>query len=226
MGNVDTGSSSTVSNSPQVKSAINNIAGQINGLAKPGATSYVAPSTNTTQGWQASLTAANNPAYSQGLAGAMSSFGNRAAGNELGMQDPGYATLRAKLENDVLRSTNTSFNSSGLFGSDSNQKAAASGLADSLGALDYQQYSNSLDRQSSAAAMLPQLFQAGQLPASIQQAVGSAQDQSNQAQKLGELDWATRLSQALQGTSAAAGSTTTESKPLWLSLLGIGASAL
>lgn len=226
MGNVDTGSSSTVSNSKQVQSAVNNIAGQLGGLAKPGATSYVAPSANTTQGWQASLNAANNPAYSQGLAGAMTSFGNRAAGNELGMQDPGYATMRAKLENDVMRSTNTAFNSSGLFGSDSNQKAAASGLADSLGALDYKQYGDSLDRQTSAAAMMPQLFQGSQLPASIQQAVGSAQDQNNQAQRMGELDWNSRLAAALAGTSQAAGSTTTQSKPLWQTLLGIGASAL
>ena len=213
----------TRSGSKAVNSTVDKLAAGLGNAYSPGKSLYQAPSTNTSQGWQASLTAANNPAYSSGLAGAMSSFGNRAAGNELGMQDPGYATLRAKLENDVMRSTNTAFNQSGLFGSDSNQKAAASGLADSLGALDYQQYSNSLDRQSSAAAMLPQLFSAGQLPASIQQSVGAAQDADAAAKAAGPTDYLGKLTGILGGNAAAAGTTTNSQTPLWKLLLGAGA---
>ena len=222
-----TNTTTTKSSSKALNSTVDKLAAGLGAEYSPGKSLYQAPSANTTQGWQASLNAANNPAFSQGLAGAMSSFGNRAAGNELGMQDPGYATLRAKLENDVMRSTNTAFNQSGLFGSDSNQKAAASGLADSLGALDYQQYGNSLDRQSSAAAMLPQLFSAGQLPASIQQSVGAAQDADAAAKAAGPTDYLGKLTSIMAGQSGAAGSTTSQpSTPLWQTLLGLGVSAL
>ena len=217
----------TKSSSKAVNKAVDKLASGLSNSYSQGQSLYQAPSANTTQGWQASLAAANNPAFSQGLAGAMTSFGNRAAGNELGMEDPGYATLRAKLENDVMRSTNTAFNESGLFGSDSNQKAAASGLADSLGALDYQQYSNSLDRQSSAAAMLPQLFSAGQLPASIQQSIGAAQDADAAAKAAGPTDYLAKLSSIMAGQAGAAGTSTSQpSTPLWQSLLSLGISAL
>lgn len=222
-----TNTTTTRSGSKAVNATVDKLAAGLGASYTPGQSLYQAPSANTTQGWQASLNAANNPAFSRGLAGAMTSFGNRAAGNELGSQDPGYATLRAKLENDVLRSTNTSFNQSGLFGSDSNQKAAASGLADSLGALDYKQYGDSLDRQSSAAAMLPQLFSAGQLPASIQQSVGAAQDADAAAKAAGPTDYLAKLSSILAGQSGAAGTTTSQpTTPLWQTLLGLGISAL
>lgn len=227
MASESTNTTTTRSGSKAVNSTVDKLAAGLGNSYTQGQSLYQAPSTNTTQGWQASLNAANNNDYSQGLAGAMSSFGNRAAGNELGMQDPGYAALRAKLENDVLKSTNTSFNQSGLFGSDSNQKAAASGLADSLGALDYQQYSNSLDRQSSAAAMLPQLFSAGQLPASIQQSIGAAQDADAAAKAAGPTDYLGKLSSIMAGQAGAAGTTTSQpSTPLWQSLLSLGISAL
>lgn len=195
----------------------------------PGKSLYVAPGANTTAGWNASLAAAQNPAYASGLSGAIGSYANRAAGNELGMNDPGYATLRSKLGNDVMQTVNSSYNNAGLFGSDSNMKAAASGLTDSLGALDYQQYQNSLNRQTEAATLLPQLFSGAQLPSSIQQSIGASQDANAAAQAAGPTDYLAKLSSILAGTAGASGTTTTQTQPtppLWQQILGVGLSAL
>src|SRR5690606_25084299 len=135
--------------------------------------------------------------------------------------DPGYAALRDKLQNDVMTSTNTAFNSSGMFGSDSNQKAAASGLAEALGGLDYKQYGDSLARQSEAALMLPQLFSAMQMPASVQQSVGASQDAAAAAEAAGPTDYLGKLTSILNGAAGAGPQTTTTSQPgtpLWQTL--------
>lgn len=220
---------STASASPAVTATVNKLATGIGNAYTPGASSYVAPSSTTTGGWQNSLTAANNPNFSGGIAGALTSYGNRAAGNELGQNDPGYLALRNKLQNDVTTGVNSSFNNSGLFGSDSNVKNLTSGLTDSLGALDYKQYSDSLGRQSEAANMLPQLFAAGQLPSSIQQSVGASMDADAKAKEGGVWDYLNRATGTLSGAAGAAGTNTTTSTPtapLWSQLLGVGLSFL
>lgn len=227
MGDVGTGSSTTKSNSPAVTGAVNTLAGRIGSLAsQPGGTSYVAPSSTTTSSWDQALTAADNPAYTNGIAGAISSFGNRAAGGELGMNDPGYAALRNKVAGDTASRINTTFNNSGLFGSDSNMKAAGEGIAGALAGLDYGQYTDSLNRQTQAAQLLPQLFSSAQMPASVTGAVGAEQDASAQSKQLGMVDWLSRLSGALGGTAGAAGTTTQAKTPLWQWALGTAASAL
>lgn len=214
---------------PDLNATVSKLAKGITAAYTPGASAYVAPGSATTGGWQASLNAAGSPDYSSGIAGALGAYGNRAAGNELGQNDPGYAALRAKLSNDVLTQTNASFNNSGMFGSDSNQKAAASGLADALGSLDYRQYSDSLNRQSEAATMLPQLFAANQLPSSIQQSVGASMDADRAAQTNGQYDYLAKYANLINGTAASGGTTQTTSTPtppLWQILLGLGVSAL
>lgn len=219
--------SSTGSSSPAVKGAIDKLAGGLSSLYTPGGTSYVAPSSTTTAGWNKALDAAGNPAYSSGIGAALSSYANRAAGNEIGMNDPGYMAIRDKLQSDITEQTNSSFANAGLFGSDSNQSGLAEGLASGLGGLDYQQYQNSLNRQSEAANMLPQLFAGGQLPASIMQSVGASMDQNAQAQEAGKWDYLNRATGTLTGAAGAAGTTTTTSTPtapLWQQLLGAGIS--
>lgn len=216
MGNVDTGSSKSVSASPAVRKATDTLAGQINGMA--GGTMYVAPSSTTQQGWQQALGAAGNADYTSGLQGLIKNYSGIANGTS-GLDDPGYTAMRSKLANDVGASVNSTFNNSGLFGSDSNQKSLASGLADSLGALDYQQYRYGNDQKAQAASMLPSLFSAAQLPSAVTQSVGSAQDASAQAKQTGELDWLTRLTSALGGTAEAGGTNKTVSSPLWLQLM-------
>jgi hypothetical protein len=215
--------------SPQVTATVNKLAKGISDAYHPGASSYVAPSSTTTGGWQNSLNAANNPNFASGIAGALSSFGNRAAGNELGQNDPGYAALRAKLTDDTLSNVNSIFTGSGRFGSGSHVNSAASGLADSLAGLDYKQYGDSLARQSEAANMLPQLFAAGQLPSSIQQSVGASMDADKKAQEAGVWDYLNRATGTVTGAAGAAGTSTTTSTPtapLWQQLLGVGLSFL
>ena len=87
-------------------------------------------------------------------------------------------------------------------------------------------YQNDIARQERAAATLPQLFAAGQLPASIMQSVGSAQDQAAQAQANGPTDYLAKLSSIVNGTAGAAGTTSSNQVPLWAALLGAGTSIL
>lgn len=220
MGNVNTGSSQSKSTSAAVNKAVDTLAGGVSAAYSPGKSLYQNPSANTTGGWQASLAAANNPDYAGGLAGALTSYGNRAAGNEIGVNAPGYAALRNKLQSDVTSGVNSSFNNSGLFGSDSNVRGLTEGLTSSLGGLDYQQYNDSLSRQAEAANILPTLFQGAQLPAGIQQSVGAAQDADAAAKAAGPTDYLAKLTSILAGNASSAGTTTTSQMPLWKLLLG------
>lgn len=215
--------------SPAVTATVNKLAQGIGSAYTPGASSYVAPSSTTTGGWANSLTAANNPNFSTGIAGALSSYGNRAAGNELGQNDPGYAALRSKLTDDTLSNVNSIFTGSGRFGSGSHVNSAAEGLGDALAGLDYKQYGDSLARQSEAANLLPSLFAAGQLPSSIQQSVGASMDADKKAQEGGVWDYLNRATGTLSGAAGAAGTNTTTSTPtapLWSQLLGLGLNLL
>lgn len=223
MGNVNTGSTQSKSSSAAVNKAVDTLAGGVSAAYSPGKSLYQNPSANTTGGWAASLQAANNPDYAGGLAGAIGSYGNRAAGNEIGVNAPGYAALRNKLQSDVTAGVNSSFNNSGLFGSDSNVRGLTEGLTSSLGGLDYQQYNDSLSRQAEAANILPTLFQGAQLPAGIQQSIGAAQDADAAAKAAGPTDYLAKLTGILSGNAASAGTTTNSQTPLWKLLLGAGA---
>lgn len=220
-----TSTSSTAPANKDVNATISALAKGIQSEYSPGKSLYTAPGTNTVAGQNASLTAANNPLYSSAINGAIGSFGNVAAGNAFGLDDPGYAALRAKVANDTLTQTNASFNNSGLFGSDSNQRAAAEGLGNALAGLDYGNYQSDIQRQQQAASILPGLFQAAQLPSSIQQSVGATQDAATAAEKAGPTDFLARLTQIAAGNAGAAGTTTTSTAPgtpWWQTALGAG----
>jgi hypothetical protein len=224
-GGTNTSTSSTAPASAAVRGTIDKLATGLGNEFAPGKSLFQAPGATTTGGQAASLDAANNPLYSQGVNGAIGDFADIAAGNRFGTNDPGYAALRSKLSNDVLTQTNSAFNNSGLFGSDNNQKAAASGLADSLGALDYSNFQNDQQRQQQAAGLLPGLFSAAQLPSSVQQSVGASQDAAAAAKAAGPTDFLAKLTAIANGNAGAAGTTTTNTSPgtpLWQTLLGGG----
>lgn len=225
--NTTTNTSTSGLNNADLNNTISALAKGISSEYSPGKSLYQAPGTNTVAGQNAALSAASNPIYSSSLNGALSSFGNVAAGNAFGTDDPGYAALRSKVANDTLTGINSSFNNSGLFGSDSNQRAAAEGLGNALAGLDYTNYQNDIQRQQQAASLLPSLFAAGQLPSSVQQSVGAAQDADALAQANGPTDYLAKLAGIINGTAGAAGTTTTARQstpgtPLWQSLLGAG----
>jgi hypothetical protein len=225
----NTSTSSTAPANPDVNNTISALAKGISSEYSPGKSLFVAPGANTTGGQAASLAAANNPLYSQGINGAIGDFADVAAGNRFGTNDPGFAALRSKLSNDVLTQTNQSFNNSGLFGSDSNQRAASEGLGNALAGLDYGNYQQDIQRQQQAAGMLPGLFSAAQLPSSVQQSVGASQDAAAAAEKAGPTDFLGKLIAEANGNAANAGqiqTNTSPGTPLYQTLLGLGIGGL
>lgn len=235
----NTSTSTTAPTNPAVTNTTNNLLSGVDAAWAKGPASfneslYAGLGGTTNAGIAALAGSASNPTYASGVQSAIDSFGRTASGANIGQNDPGYATIRNKLSNDVLTSTNGAFNNSGLFGSDNNQKQAASGLADSLGALDYQQYNDSQDRQVQAAGMLPGLFSASQQPASALLSAGAIQDADRQAALQGRndlfqrqnnsyTDLLAKLSSTLNGTAQTSGSTTTQitpEAPWWQQALG------
>lgn len=220
-----TSTSSTAPANKDVNNTISALAKGIGSEYSPGKSLYTAPGATTIAGQNASLGAAGNPAYSDAINGALGSFGNVAAGNAYGTNDPGYAALRAKVGSDTLGSINKDFNLSGLFGSDSNMRTAGEGLGNALAGLDYSNFQNDQQRQAQAAGLLPGLFSAAQLPSSVQQSVGASQDAAAAAQKAGPTDFLAKLSAIASGNAAAGGQTQTNTSPgtpLWQTLLGLG----
>jgi hypothetical protein len=251
MASEDTQTTSSTSSSaptnPAVTATTNKLLGGINdaydaGLKVNPVSLYGGVGDTTKQSWQQALNASANPDYANGVNGAISSFADTAAGKNIGVDAPGYQTIRNKLQNDVLTATNGAFNNSGLFGSDNNQTAAASGLTDSLGALDLQQYNNGIAQQQAAVPILQQLYAASQQPAATAGAVGAAKDADTQATLLGnndlfrrtndsQTDLLAKLSSILNGTAATSGNTTTQTNTSpapnpWYAALGLGASLL
>lgn len=171
------------------------------------------------------LSGANDPLYGNAFRANFSDMADTAAGGKFGMNDPGYAALRAKVGSDTLLGTNRAFNESGLFGADSNQRSAGEGLANALAGLDYGNYQNDIARQERAQAGLAGAFQNTGLPSARALQVGQLQDQDAQAalQAEGDLamrranaptDFLAKLSSILAGNAASSGSTSTTTTPV------------
>lgn len=173
-----------------------------------------------------------------------------AQGRHFGTDDPGYALLRKNLMDDTLTATNNVFDSSGLFGSDSNRKEAGEGVANALAGLDYANFQNDIGRQEralssiegtrqqginnafTAQAALPALYDAALRPAATRLAAGQVQDADAAATRAGEADLFDRTNNAdynklLELLSAFSGSQNNagmrEEVPLWQQILGYGA---
>lgn len=197
---------------------------------------YAGAGTNTQAGWDTTLAAARNPAYSGAVNGAISDFGDIAAGKRFGMNDPGYAQLRQKAASDALSSVGKSFGNSGRFGGGSYLESAGEGVGNAIAGMDYANFQNDQQRQSQAAQMLPGLYQAGLAPGATMGAVGGAQDANAQASLMAENDkfrrdndgaWDTlaRSSSILAGTAPVGGMTTTGTQtqpetPWWQTAMG------
>jgi hypothetical protein len=205
---------------------------------------YAGTGATTDNALSTMLSGATNPAAGQAFGNTFSEVSDIAAGNRFGMDDPGYAALRSKVASDTLTGTNRAFNESGLFGADSNQRAAGEGLANALAGLDYGNFQNDQQRQERAQASQAGAFQNTLLPGQAALGVGQLQDADAQAALQGESDLALRqfnaptdflakLSSILAGNAASGGtssSTTTpiqQPNPLQLLLSGgLGAAGL
>jgi hypothetical protein len=232
-GNVQTSSSSTSPSNPDVNPTMSMLLKGLQGAYKGGIKvfdkeMYPGVGDTTRSAWDTMLGAAGNPDYASAISGAMGEFGDIAQGKRFGMDNPGFQSLR----DGVIQKVGSAYNNSGLFGSDSNYRAASEGLA----GLDYSNFLNDQGRQERALSYLPQLFQAGLAPGAAMGAVGSAQDADALAQRQSENDlfrrqndapWdaLARSSSILAGTASQGGSTTSQQVPWWAAALG-GAGAL
>jgi len=266
-GNVDTGTQTTGLTNPAMQAAATTIGNQLNtqlaggvrpftGSLAPDLSSQTMAGVNSllgASGNTAGLTAANNWAtgavgsggYNPALSGAQTGIQNYLA--ESGENAPGFSALKDQVATDV----NAVMQGSGRFGSGSHENSLAKGL----GALEYQNYTDRLNRQltgnqalagigqtamgnaAGAAGMLPGLYQANLLPASAQlqagqildaQALTKAQDAERLFDVTNNAGWNTlqRGASIFAGTAPTSGTTTTQSQPWWKVGTGLAATGL
>lgn len=185
---------------------------------------YAGTGATTDNALSGMLSNANDPMYSGGLRNNFTEMADIAAGNRFGLDDPGYATLRSKVANDVTTTNLDAFNNSGMFGSDSNRKSLSEGLGNALAGLDYTNFQNDIMRQERARAGLSDAFRDTMLPSEYALNVGQLQDADAQAALQAEYDRATRganaktdmlakLSSILAGNAPVGGTTSTSTTP-------------
>lgn len=184
---------------------------------------YAGAGGNTNAGWNATIAAANNPAYSGAINDTMGEYGQIASGQRFGMNDPGYAKIRQNVIDDTLTNIGSQFTNSGRFGGGSYLQGAGEGVGNAVAGLDYANYQSDIARQQQAASALPGLFQASLAPGAALGAVGGAQDADAQAQLMAENDrfrrqndgnWdaLARSSSILSGTAPVGGMNTTNTQ--------------
>jgi hypothetical protein len=121
--------------------------------------------------------------------------------------------VRDNLATDIMSKTNAGFNNSGLFGSDSNQRAVGEGLAQGLGGLDLTRLQGNEARQERAASYLPALFSGSMQPGAAISGVGDSMNNAG----WGPLNQA---SSVLGATAGSGGTQSSKQIPWWQALLG------
>lgn len=137
-----------------------------------------APSAGTTGGIASLMGAANNPTYDAGIQGAIKSYGDTAAGKNIGVEAPGYRAVRDGLRSDIMGDVNSSIGASGRYGSNVQVADLTDQLTKQVGGLDMAQYNAGLDRQAQAAGMLPALQTASTQPGLTQLTAGQVADEN------------------------------------------------
>lgn len=171
------------------------------------------------------LSGANNPAAGQAFGNTFGEVSDIAAGNRFGMNDPGYAAMRGKLQDDVTTANLSAFNNSGMFGSDSNRSQLTNDLTTALGGLDYQNFQSDIARQERAQGAMAGAFNNTLLPSQTALKVGQLQDADAQAALQGEsdlflrekgapTDYLAKLSSLLAGNAATGGTNSTTTTPI------------
>jgi hypothetical protein len=219
----------TNSNSPKVQETIDQLLGGVQTAYKEGPKPYTESlfpgvSGTTTGAWAMGKQAANNPAFSEGVGGAIDNYSKVARGDFLNNADPEFQALVDRSANETAADINASMGANGRYGSNVHVGA----LGDAIGELrtkanvDNRRFE--LSRQSEASQLLPQLMGAAQLPAQITGAIGASEDAAATAQRQGDYDLHTRKNNALadliarltssvSGNAGAAGSTSTTYQP-------------
>ena len=216
-GDKETSEQTSGPSNPMVDQTLTTLLGGLQNKYNAGEASGTPSAVNTGFGMQYS--AAMNPEYMRGVSGATSELSDIASGKRFGMNDPGYAALRAKAGDDTLRDVNSMFTASGRFGSGSHVGTATEALGNVNAGMDYQNFQNDQARQMQAISAMPGNFAAGQAPGAAVTGVGQ-QQQAAPWWNLGQ------ASSVLAGTAGAGGTTQTMSQPAtpwWQQVLGAGA---
>jgi hypothetical protein len=223
-------------NNSQLNTALSTIGSQLNTELGKGAavfdqSMYPGMSDQTKTGVDSLYNNPNNAGYSSAVGDTLGTYGAIASGKNI--SDPTTDLVRSRLMNDATTAVNSSYLTDGRFGSSGMQQDSADAVVGALAPFDY-------SRQNTAAQMMPQLYQASQLPATAQLTAGQITDADALATRQGDADlfdrtnnagWNTlaRGTQILSGTAPSAGmtGTTTQSTqvPWWQTALGLGATA-
>lgn len=242
-----TSTSTSAPTNPDVQAAASKLAKGISTAYDTGPqvfdkSTFAGAGATTQDAWTKALQAANSPAFSAGVDGAIGNLSDVAAGKYLDNTDPAFQAMVDRAANDTAADVNAAIGANGRYGSNVHVDA----LTDAVGGLrtnaGVQNRALELSRQQGAISALPGLFQAKTMPASAVGAVGAAQDANAQGQLQGEYDLATRkgnawtdliakLASAGAGNAASSGTTTTATQtspatPWWQGLLGMGIQAL
>jgi hypothetical protein len=168
-------------------------------------------------GWASSMTAATNPDYARGVSGATKELADIASGSRFGMNDPGYAKMRAGALDDAMTGVGSSFLTDGRYGSSVMGDAAGEAATETLAGLDYANFQNDQQRQQQAISALPGAFAMGQAPGSVMTSIGE-QQRAAPWYNLGQ------ASSILAGTANTGGSTSSMTQPAtpwWQSAIGL-----
>jgi hypothetical protein len=139
----------------------------------PGQT-FANPSSATMQGLGG--TEARALAGSPTLAAAQNEAGYSLGGNYLSAGNPYFSAMADRVRANVLPQIDSRFITANRGGSALHGRAVGQGLADAMGALAYQNYSDERNRMGQYAGMAPQLAQADYLDPSMLAMVGAQRE--------------------------------------------------
>jgi hypothetical protein len=229
----------TTPTNPKVTQTVDQILGGVQAAQAAGAKPFeqslnagVGPT--TTGAWAMGKDAVNQPAYGQGITGALNSYSKVAQGDYLNNMDPEYQAMIDRAANETTADVNSSMGANGRYGSNVHVGALVDQVGGMRTAANVENRRYEQQRQTEAAGLLPQLLQSGQLPAAITGQIGSAEDAASQAALMGQYDLHERkanantdllakLTSILAGNAASSGQTSTTTQPevpWWQTALG------
>lgn len=187
--------------------------------------SYAGTGATTNNALSSMLGGANDPTYANAFKANFADMADTAAGNKFGTNDPGFQRVLDSTIDKTKTGIYQDFNNSGLFGSDSNMKAAGEGIANAVAGLEYGNLQNDIARQERAQAGLGGAFGSTMLPSQTALHVGQFQDTNAQAQRQADMDLylrkmgaptdqLARLSSILAGNAAAGGTNSSVTSPV------------
>jgi hypothetical protein len=190
------------------------------GGSTPQYSQYAGVGSNTTQGWNNALTAANNPTFTAGAQDSLENTAATARGDFLNGSNPYFEGALSKSLGDVSTGVNAALGANGRYGGSPHVQALSQELGNVSTNARLGQYNQERQYQTQAQDRLGSIYQQTLAPSAAQMQVGSLQDANSQATLQGNYDLAQRqanvqtdllakLSAILGGTAPYGGTNTT-----------------